>query len=67
MIVLFNQLTDADYTSGLPMAAMPFYHNLGVNWATSTLGFISVALFPVPVIFYVYGAKIRSWSKYAPS
>lgn len=40
---------------------------VGVPWATSTLGFIAVALFPVPIVFYIYGAKIRSWSKYAPS
>lgn len=35
------------------------YKKLGVEWATSLLGFIAVGLFPVPVIFYFYGAKLR--------
>lgn len=40
--------------------------NLGVPWATSLLAFLTVALFPVPIVFYVYGAKIRKLSKFTP-
>ncbi|KAK8202200.1 Citrinin biosynthesis cluster MFS transporter mrr1 [Zalaria obscura] len=53
--------------AGFPMFATGMFHNLGVPWATSLLGFLGVALFPVPVLFYIYGAKIRSLSKYSPA
>ncbi|KAF2456447.1 MFS multidrug transporter [Lineolata rhizophorae] len=53
--------------AGFPLFATGMYHNLGVAWATSLLGFLSAALAPVPVLFYIYGAKIRSWSRYAAS
>lgn len=45
--------------AGFPMFAMAMYNNLGVPWATSLLGFLAIALFPVPVLFYIYGEKIR--------
>lgn len=43
------------------------YHTLGVDWATSLLAFIAVALFPVPILFYIYGSRIRKLSRYSPS
>jgi hypothetical protein len=42
------------------------YHNLGVAWASSTLAFITAAMFPVPILFYYYGDKIRKMSRYVP-
>lgn len=52
---------------GFVMFATPMYGNLGVPWATSLLAFLCVALFPAPILFYIYGAKIRTWSRYAPT
>jgi hypothetical protein len=40
------------------------YHKLGINWATSLLGFISLALLPVPWVFFKYGKRIRAMSHY---
>jgi hypothetical protein len=40
------------------------YNKLGIAWATSLLGFISIALLPVPWVFFKYGKKIRSYSHY---
>jgi len=40
------------------------YRNLGIDWATSLLGFISVALLPVPWVFFKYGKRIRAMSHY---
>ena len=42
------------------------YRNLGVPWATSVLGFVALALMPVPLLFFVYGARIRKLSKFVP-
>lgn len=51
----------------VPLFASGMYHNLGINWATSLLGFLAVALLPVPFLFYRYGARIRKLSKYSPA
>lgn len=48
-----------------PMFATYMYNSLGVDWATSLLGFVAIALLPFPFIFFIYGRQIRSWSKYA--
>jgi len=51
--------------AGFPMFATYMFDGLGVAWAASVLGFICIALIPFPIIFYVFGKKIRSWSKFA--
>lgn len=43
------------------------FHNLGVPWAMTLLGCLTAILFPVPILFYIYGSRIRSWSKFAPT
>lgn len=48
------------------MFAAGRYHQLGMDWATSLLVFIAVAFLPCPLLFFVYGKKIRGWSKYSP-
>jgi MFS family permease len=50
-----------------PLFTHTMYKNLGVPWATSLLGFLCVAFLPVPILFYIYGAKIRAKSKWAPT
>lgn len=50
--------------AGFPMFATGMFHNLGVPWAMSLLGFLTAAFFPVPILFYIYGPKIRKLSKY---
>lgn len=52
---------------GFIMFATGMYHNLGVPWATSLLAFLCVALYPAPILFYVYGEKIRKLSRYSPT
>ncbi|SMQ49441.1 unnamed protein product [Zymoseptoria tritici ST99CH_3D7] len=53
--------------AGFPMFAVPMFNKLGVPWAMSLLAFLCVALFPVPILFFIYGEKIRKLSKYSPS
>ncbi|PPJ49734.1 hypothetical protein CBER1_02860 [Cercospora berteroae] len=43
----------------LPFAARPMFESLGVAWACSLLGFLSVIMGIVPFAFLKYGAKIR--------
>lgn len=53
--------------AGFPLFASAMYHNLGVPWATSLLGFLTLAMFPVPVLFFLYGKKIRAMSRFSPT
>lgn len=40
------------------------YETLGIGWATSLLGFISIAMLPIPFVFFKFGPKIRAKSGY---
>lgn len=35
------------------------YDKLGLGWGNSLLGFIAVALIPVPILFMKYGEFLR--------
>ena len=50
--------------AGFPLFATQMYERLGVDWATSLLGFICVVMIPFPVLFYMYGEKLRARGKY---
>lgn len=58
-----NTFVRSFFGAGFPLFGPAMYHHLGVAWATSTLAFISIAMIPIPILFYIYGQKIRSWSK----
>ena len=48
----------------LPLAATPMYDKLGVAWASSLLGFLSLGMAIIPFAFIKYGNKIRAHSKF---
>ncbi|KAF2215674.1 hypothetical protein CERZMDRAFT_94075 [Cercospora zeae-maydis SCOH1-5] len=54
------------YTTGacFPLFAVQMYERLGIDWATSLLGFVCVAMLPIPFVFYFYGPQIRKRSRY---
>ncbi|KAK7421604.1 hypothetical protein QQX98_002071 [Neonectria punicea] len=43
----------------LPLAGLSMYNDLGLGWGNSVLAFLALVLVPVPVVFRLYGAKIR--------
>ncbi|KAH7083995.1 major facilitator superfamily domain-containing protein [Paraphoma chrysanthemicola] len=43
----------------LPLAGPSMYDALGLGWGNSLLGFIAIAFFPLPIVFYVYGERVR--------
>ncbi|AEO68651.1 uncharacterized protein THITE_121452 [Thermothielavioides terrestris NRRL 8126] len=43
----------------LPLAGPSMYQNLGLGWGNSLLGFICVAMIPVPLLLLRYGARLR--------
>jgi DHA1 family multidrug resistance protein-like MFS transporter len=65
--IAVNTFIRSFFGAFFPLFTHAMYHNLGVPWATSLLGFICVVFLPVPVLFYIYGARIRAKSKWAPT
>lgn len=65
--IAVNTFIRSFFGAFFPLFTHTMYTKLGVPWASSLLGFICVAFLPVPVLFYVYGAKIREKSKWAPT
>jgi DHA1 family multidrug resistance protein-like MFS transporter len=54
------------FGAGFPLFAPAMFHNLGVNWAASVLGVISVVMVPIPIAFYLFGPKLRALSRARP-
>ncbi|KAL8820768.1 MAG: hypothetical protein Q9223_001084 [Gallowayella weberi] len=48
----------------LPIAARPMYAGLGIAWASSLLGFLSLGMCVIPFAFIGYGDRIRANSKF---
>lgn len=61
-----NTLVRSSLGGAFPLFAVQMYHRLGVAWASSLLGFITIAMIPIPIGFYVYGKRIRAMSKFTP-
>ncbi|GAB1199125.1 hypothetical protein APSETT444_008470 [Aspergillus pseudonomiae] len=48
----------------LPLATKPMFDRLGVNWAYTLVGFLSLGVTVIPFVFIRYGARIRESSKF---
>ena len=43
------------------------FKGLGIQWAATLLGCVAVVLVPIPILFYIYGARLRARSSFAPA
>ncbi len=48
----------------IPLATYPLYENLGTHWACSVLGFLCLALTPIPFVFIWWGPAMRKRSPF---
>lgn len=53
--------------AGFPLFARQMFDGMGIQWAATMLGCVAAVLAPIPFILYIYGAKIRQRSAYAPT
>ncbi|KAL8865616.1 MAG: hypothetical protein Q9174_006793, partial [Haloplaca sp. 1 TL-2023] len=60
-----NDFMRSSFGAAFPLFATGMYHNLGVGWASSLLGFLSVVFIPIPFVLYKYGEGLRKRSKHA--
>ncbi|KAK4561157.1 hypothetical protein LTR86_005112 [Recurvomyces mirabilis] len=47
-----------------PLFALQMYNALGLGWGNSLIAFISLALCPIPWLFYWYGEKLRTHPRF---
>jgi DHA1 family multidrug resistance protein-like MFS transporter len=50
-----------------PLFARYMFDGMGIQWASTLLGVVAVLLVPMPLLFYIYGKRIRARSKFAPA
>ncbi|KAF2856082.1 major facilitator superfamily [Plenodomus tracheiphilus IPT5] len=53
--------------AAFPLFARQMFEGMGIEWAATLLGCIAALLVPVPIWFYLRGARIREKSAYAPT
>lgn len=58
--VAANTVLRSIFGAFLPLAGLDMYAALGLGWGNSLLGFIALALIPIPGLFYKYGEQIRT-------
>ncbi|KAJ5724727.1 Efflux pump [Penicillium malachiteum] len=49
----------------LPLAGTPMYEALGLGWGNTLLGFLAVAMIPIPILFWKYGERIRTSTRFS--
>ena len=57
--ILRADLMRSGFGAGFPLFATAMYKNLGVAWASSTLGFLSIAFIPIPFVLYRVSGLIQ--------
>lgn len=53
------------FGGSFPLFARQMFKGIGIDWGGSLLAFFSIALIPVPILFYKYGKLLRGKSKFA--
>lgn len=60
-----NTVMRSAFGAGFPLFTAQMFNKLGVQWACTLLGGLSILLAPVPFFLVRYGASIRRWSRHA--
>ncbi|KAH8679039.1 major facilitator superfamily domain-containing protein [Tricladium varicosporioides] len=61
-----NTLMRSVFAGAFPLFTNQMFQKLGVNWGASLLGFVALAMVPIPFVFSRYGKRIRAkgeWSR----
>ncbi|KAL4748381.1 hypothetical protein BDW72DRAFT_205657 [Aspergillus terricola var. indicus] len=52
------------FSAFLPLATMSMYNDLGFQWASTLLAFVSLVLALVPTLMFVWGREVRARSRF---
>lgn len=59
-----NGIMRYGFSAIFPLFTVQMYTKLGIHWAGSVFAFVSLALMPVPWIFFWKGKELRRRSRY---
>lgn len=48
-----------------PIVEGPMYEKLHINWSATLLAGLSAVIMVSPIVFMIYGSRIRSWSRFS--
>lgn len=57
--------TRSVFAAAFPLFGTIMFEDLGVPWGGSLLGFVAIAMIPIPFVFYKYGYRIRARDAYS--
>ncbi|PPQ75171.1 hypothetical protein CVT26_008701 [Gymnopilus dilepis] len=61
-----NTICRSALGASFPLFTVQMFTNLKINWASTLIGLVALLFVPCPFLFYKYGPRIRSKSKFAP-
>ena len=62
--VAANGLLRYGFGAAFPLFTLQMYERMGIAWASSLLGFVSIALMPLPWLLQRWGPHLRRRSAY---
>ncbi|KAI1178144.1 major facilitator superfamily domain-containing protein [Nemania sp. FL0916] len=62
-----NSFLRCAFAAAFPLFGKQLYYAVGYQWASSLLAFITLALMPLPYVFFKYGKQLRHRSRFAVS
>lgn len=60
-----NTFSRSLFAGFFPLFGYHLFENLGTDWGGSLLAFVSLALLPIPFVFYKFGERIRAKNPYS--
>ncbi|KAI9933675.1 hypothetical protein MW887_008148 [Aspergillus wentii] len=64
-VLAANSVMRSLFACVFPLFTTYMFNDIGIHWGAAVPGFIALGCLPFPVLFYLYGAKIRARCKYA--
>lgn len=62
-----NTFLRSGFGAVFPLFATYMFNGMGIQWASTLLGCVALLLVPLPIVFILYGKKIRGRSRFAPA
>lgn len=60
-----NTFFRSGFGCAFPLFTRPLIINLGIQWAGTLIGCLGVVMCPVPILFFIFGERLRKISPYA--
>ncbi|CAG7924804.1 unnamed protein product [Penicillium olsonii] len=60
-----NTMCRSLVAAGFPLFSRQMFAGMGIQWAGTLLACVAAVLVPIPILFYLYGRRLRLKSQYA--